>query len=186
MLQIRNRPLGPSPVYLMMSPADKHDISLIAVIDVMTKCLIDRNAGNKTRLYRYQRFHGVLTRMERSYEGTLPVEMGDQVQRFNKLVSADIDSVLKLRNHCGTPGYLSASEAYDVVLLDTMEMLINRVKQRNAGGRRSGGILRLLYLLECIAESYVGALPDAMINKADNFNRMICADLAALSGFLGV
>lgn len=85
-----------SPVYLMMSKHEQFDICLVAVMDMMLQNLIERNKDHRSRKDRYERIRSLLLDLEGRYEGSLPEEMINMAERFNKLICADLNSLIKM------------------------------------------------------------------------------------------
>lgn len=87
---------GNTPVYIMMKPKEQYEICLISIMDLMVKNLMDRNKDNRSRLHRLERLHKLLMEIEQRYEGALPDAMVNKADRFNKLICADLESLVRL------------------------------------------------------------------------------------------
>lgn len=88
-------------VHVMMKAKEQYEICLISIMDLMLKNLIDRNKDNRSKLDRLTRIHDMLMDLESRYEGSLPDAMVNKAERFNKLICADLASLVNLVSERG-------------------------------------------------------------------------------------
>jgi len=81
-------------VYHSMSKRDTFDLTLISVIDMLLKVLMDRNMDNKFRLSRLETMFGLLHKVEPSYLGYLPDQFINCSNKFIKFLHTDLNSLV--------------------------------------------------------------------------------------------
>lgn len=88
----------------------------------------------------------------------------------------------------GAPVYvmMNRRDQFDIVVISLMDLLLKSLIQRNSGNRsRVDRYTRIHSLLMDLEQTrYVGAISEAMGNKADKFNRLINSDLDALAALI--
>jgi hypothetical protein len=81
-------------VYHSMNKRDTFDLTLISVIDMLLKVLIERNEKNHFRLSRMQTMSHLLHKVEPSYIGYLPDQFINCSNKFIKFLHTDINSLV--------------------------------------------------------------------------------------------
>ena len=88
---------------------------------------------------------------------------------------------MPLLNKCPVYLMMKPEEQYDNVLISVIDIMIKNLRIRNAcNEKRSYNLQQAFKYLHRAEQTFVGALPDELTNKAEKFNKMINADLKGL------
>jgi hypothetical protein len=82
--------------YMLMTPEDTYDITLISTIEVLLQKLRARQKDKK-RLYRLEQVNSALVTFENMYEGCIPEEYSHKAQAFDDIVNSALRDLQIIR-----------------------------------------------------------------------------------------